>query len=423
LPFIQKIWDRISHSGNVLYPAFSIPPDHIVGNQFSKIGFGANKAYFELRICEQFLRDKREYWNEYNPLTLVLCESIYAGARQSFPFIVGPGLLKGLEQLEGNERVYFHNTRVFGPTPYRGDDVAIFVGLFRVKTCDWARQALSLLESFAKVFDTSKLTNYLNFSGPIMDGIESFLDMDDMQFRLGQRDAFTDPETHVGNVFSPGYFVIIRADEKTIKKDQFWVKRNQLHIGDTASQLRPYRDQDYILYQVSHLDKRNDYSTFDFNRQWRDVQNDILKGNKDSALSGLQNLNSQIIRSPDLISSQMNQLLLMYQAKYEEALAIYSTRFNPTISIANLVASTYGKSFEHMASINVDEGAFEAITKSRDYFLEEARTRPPISGPIHLKEDDIQRALNSKILNDPSVKSIEPNKLAAALPLAPMTPF
>lgn len=79
------------------------------------------------------------------------------------------------------------------------------------------------LNQSQRYFDTSKLTNYLNISGPIMAGIESFLDMKD----------------------------------------------------DTASQLRHYRDQDYILYQVSRLDKRNDYSTFDFHRQWLDVQNDI----------------------------------------------------------------------------------------------------------------------------------------------------
>ena len=40
--------------------------------------FAANEAYFEIRINEQFLRDKREYWNEYNPLTLVYSEFIYA---------------------------------------------------------------------------------------------------------------------------------------------------------------------------------------------------------------------------------------------------------------------------------------------------------------------------------------------------------
>jgi hypothetical protein len=415
---ISEIWDIISRSATVQYPAFPIPPGHVVSPKLSNIGFKADEAYFELRICEQFLRDRREYWNEYNPLTLAFSEFIYGGARRSFPFVVGPGILKGLEQLEGDERVRYRNTRVAGPIPYRGDSVAISVGLFRVKTRDWARQALSLLESVAKAFDSSKLTNYLNITEPLMDGIESFLGMkDQMQFRLGQRDEFVDPETHVGNVFSPGYFVTIRGDEQKIEKEKFWIKENQLYIGENASHLQSYREQDYILYQISLFDKRNDYTTFDFHRQWEDVQNQIWNGNGTTAIEGYQRLIALIRRSSDLIPSHMNELQLMYRAKFQEESDAYKRSRDPTISITELGTTMFSKSFERMSHINVDKDAVRAITKSRDYFLEGASIRSQIRGPAHLKEEDIRAALSSPILNDPSVKSIEPDKLAAALSL------
>jgi hypothetical protein len=97
----------------------------------------------------------------------------------------------------------------------------------RVKTKDWARPALSLLESIAKVFGPSKLTSYLNISGTLLDGIEGFIGLgDEMQFRLGQRDVFSDSETRQGNLFKPSYFVNVR-DEEGAKKT-FWVKEDQL---------------------------------------------------------------------------------------------------------------------------------------------------------------------------------------------------
>ncbi len=414
----SKLWSYISRSADILYPAFRIPPANVVDPQPARDGFIANEAYFEIRICEQFLRDRREYWNEYNPLTLVLSEFIYNGARQQFPFVVGPTLLKGLEQLDGDERVRYRNTRVVGPTPYCGDDVALFAGLFRVKMRDWARPALSLLESIAKAFDTSKLTSYLAISKPLMDGIESFLDMgDQMQFRLGQRQVFVDPEIESGNVFLPGHFVMIRRDQADVEKEQFWVRDEQLYVGGATSELRPYVEQDYIMYQIALLDKRNDYTTFDFHRQWEEVQRQIWNGNEAMAVEAYRHLVALVRRSPDLIPSHMNQLAAFYRAKYQEESQAYKKSLDPTVSIVETGASAFSKSFERMARAAIDDEAIQSISKSRDYFLEKANIRSQIDGPAPLREMDIQAALDSQTLNDPHVKRIHPDKLAAALSL------
>ncbi len=318
--FVSKIWDYVRHSSNILYPAFSIPESHVIGPQPYGGAFKANKAYFELRLCEQFLNDRREYWNDYNPLTIVFSDFIYDGARRSFPFVLGPNLLQGLEQLEGDERVRYRNTRVAGPIPYCGDDIAIFVGLFRVKTRDWARQALSLLESVAMKFEPSKLGSNLNITDILMNSIESFFKMgEQMQFRLGQRDTYTDPETHSVNVFLPSYFVIIRS-EAAVENEKFWVKDNQLYIGDNELHLQLYTGHDYILYQIVHLTLRNDYTTFDFHRKWEEVQRQIWDRNPRKAIENYQHLVALIWRCPDLIPKQKKQLALMYFADFQKEL-------------------------------------------------------------------------------------------------------
>jgi len=404
------------HSSSVVYPAFSIPESHVVASQRSEVELKKDRAYFELRICEQFLRDRREYWNQYNPLTLVATEFIYDKTREMLPFVVGPGLLKGIEELEGDERVSYRNTRVVGPVPYRGDDVTLFLGLFRVKTKDWARQALSLLESTAKAFDSSKLSSYLNIADPLMTGIENFLGMgDQMQFRLGQRDSFVDPEIHNTNVFKPGYFVIIRNDKDAPNKNNSWVKDNRLYIGSGLTTIKPYRENDYVLYRITSHKERNDFTTFDFHKQWENVQDTIWHGDKERTIEGYHHLVGLIRRCKDLIPSHMNQLAAYYDNKTQEEWNAYRQSLTPSISIERMVDETITHYMKQIDHIDVNKEAKRAMTVGLDYFRSESMSRPIKPGPKRIGEADILNALNSSILNDPSIKFIKPDTLTSAL--------
>ncbi len=413
MTFIKKLWDKITKTQSVLYPVFSIPKEHIIGSQAPDVKFKADEAYFELRICEQFLRDKREYWNEYNPLTLVISEFIYDKQKRSIPFVVGPKLLEELAQFDKDNQVRYHNTRVVGPTPYAGGDVAFFIGLFRIKTKDWARQALSLLETFAKAFDSSKLSNYLNIATPLMDGIESFFGMGkQMEFRLGERNVFSDG----ANAFSPNYFVFIRDDEKKIKREQFWVKDDRLYSGDKENELEIYKDKDYILYQINYLEKRNDYETFEFHKQWDNVQKSIWEGNwemnKEHLISSFQQLIYLIRCSPDLISKQKKQLQLYYTGKFQEEQITYELSKNPMGTLESSDAIII-KAIENVA--NIDNNFIIALGKSWDYFRQQSINKPKTDKPIILTEADIQSALDSILLNDSSIKNLDLDKLTFTL--------
>ncbi len=413
---ISNLWNSLMHSSSVVYPAYSIPESHVVASQHSEVEMRKDSAYFELRICEQFLRDRREYWNEYNPLTLVATEFIYDKTREMLPFVVGPGLLKRIEELEGDERVCYRNTRVVGPTPYRGDDVSLFLGLFRVKTKDWARQALSLLESTAKAFDSSKLSSYLNIADPLMTGIENFIGMgNQMQFRLGQRDSFVDPEIHNTNVFKPGYFVIIRDDKDAPNKNNSWVKDNRLYIGSDSTTIKPYRRNDFVLYKITSHKTRNDFTTFDFHKQWEKVQDTIWYGDKVRTIEGFHHLVGMIRRCKDLIPSHMNQLATYYENKTQEEWNAYQQSLTPSISNERMVDETMERYMEQIHHIDVNKEAKRAMTVGLDYFRSESMRRPIMPGPKRIVEADILNALNSSTLNDPSIKFIEPDTLISAL--------
>ena len=326
MSFISRLWERIRRDPTVVQAAFRIPAERVIGSSSADQQFHADEAYFELRLAEQFLQNRREYHQEFIPMTLLLSDFIYSGKRQSFPFVVGPSLLQELEQLDGDEQVRYRNTRVAGPIPYRGDDVNVFVGLFRVKTKNWAKQSLSLLESVAKAFDTSKLTSFINVTGPLVDSIESFLGIgEDMQFRIGERDSYTDPASNnEATLFRAGFFVMIRSDRDDIDESQFWVKENQLFHGPDKDQLELYRRKDYILLYINRLQIRNDHTTFDFHKEWIKAQDQLWAEDPNGARKHLRELTRLIQQSPDLIPSHRKALISMYRKKYKEEMELAS---------------------------------------------------------------------------------------------------
>jgi hypothetical protein len=413
---ISDFWNRLVHSPAVTPPSFQIPKERILDFALDATPFKANEAYFEIRIAEQFLKDKREYWNEYNPLTVVLTEFIYNKKRDSFPFVIGPSLLNGIGQLEGNERIRYKNTRVVGPTPYIGDDITLFLGLFRVKTKDWAKQALGLLETVAKVFDSTKLTSYVNISGPLTDGIESFFDMgDQMQFRLGQRNSFADPRTNTTNSFVPGYYVIIRADQTAINSSKFWIKDEQLYFGDNKDNIKVYSEHDYLLYKIVKSDTRNDYTTFNFHGLFEEAQNHIWQNNLPKAKETFQSVLLEVRRCADLIPRQITQLTTLYSTKFEEERKAYEASINPPEDTLEVTASDniFANILSGDIDSNFDPKALDFIKISDEIFNKSFASRIKVNKPINLDNNLIKSSLLSDLYNKPELLSITPDVLSA----------
>lgn len=351
MSFIKRIWEKIRRTKSVMYPTFQIETSRYLDENKS-VGkhIKPRQNYFEISLTEQFLKDKREYWNEYIPLTLFLTEFIYANERKSFPFVVGPDLLKSLEQIEGDENIRYKNTRVVGPTPYHGDNITLFAGLFRVKTKNWAVQTIGLLETVAKSFDSTKLSSYVKIAQPLLSGIEGFFGMgDDMQFRIGQRDEYRDSEIHITNVFRSGYWVMIRENQDNVIKENFWVKDSQLYYGKRKNSLKPYKESDYLLFEISLSDKRNDYETFEFHEHWENARIAVIRKNLQQAETEFESLKVKLLSSKDIIETQKNQLLLMYLGMYEKIKGQFLKK-SSTIALAESLKSNQdflrGKGFD-----------------------------------------------------------------------------
>ncbi|MCI1778607.1 MAG: hypothetical protein LKI53_01465 [Bacteroidales bacterium] len=405
---MNTLWSKLKSSPAVLNPHLRIADENVLEPGWSPVLFKKGENYFEIRITEQFLKDRREYWNEYNPLTVILSDFIYGKKKRSFPFVLGPDILKGLEQLKGQENVRYKNTRVSGPCPYRGDQLSLFVGLFRLKTKDWAKQAVGLLESVAKAFDSSKLSSYISVSDPIMEGLESFLGMgDQMQFRLGFRNEYEDPETSGDNQFRSGYYLMLRCDEKSVDPGMFWVKDNQLYSGPDKDNLRLYTDNDFILYEIAGSDVRNDYETFDFHSKWEDIQKIIWNtGDKEKAVDLYRQLILLLRINDDLVENHKHKLQVMYGNLFVEEWKAKEAADNPFATRLGIVPR--GRL--------VRKSAARKINEKRGIAAFNGSLRKGSPGPLRITENFINNYLTADILkNGAGIKTADAEEIAGLL--------
>jgi hypothetical protein len=283
---------------------------------------GAN--YFELRLSQMHLLDRREYWREFIPVASFATEFLFAGERRIVPFVVGPQLLAQVEHVRSGDSVEYLNRRIAGPYPYAGDDVNVFSGLFRVAASNWAKQSLSLVENVAKAFDVSKLTAYLDLAAPLVDGLEGLLAMDDVEPRLSIDRSYTgvdDDGRLDGHKLRAGYEVIVSSQAPLSREEQskFRVRDGRLFRSDPGTALKEYTASDYMVLEIRCLDKRDDYEGFDFHQvHWRKVLDHIWGGHEDDARARLRLLAADLVQCDDLVLAHRRKLLTLYKSRFEE---------------------------------------------------------------------------------------------------------
>ncbi|HOB98653.1 MAG TPA: hypothetical protein PKM43_07900 [Verrucomicrobiota bacterium] len=279
-----------------------------------------NSAYFEIRLADMFLHYRSEYGRSFVPLAVMASEFAYGGTNRSFPRLVGNDLLGDLAVDVKREDVSFHNTRVVGPVPYTGGDVALFVGLYRAQVDDFARKLLKVITQMVTAFDVSRLSSYVDVAGQFADGLYDLLDVKQLEYRTGDRDVFQD---HGPTLFEAGYFAYVNCDASAMKADELWVQEGILKVGGARESLQPLNAYDYCLVEVQGADVRNDYTNLAFHEKWKQVRERISRGEDALAHTLFIECCQQIANSPDLTPANAEALIQAYQANYAKEVEFY----------------------------------------------------------------------------------------------------
>jgi len=316
MTFIQKIIDKAKNSPTKLPTRISIPSENISSKDKIGVALQSDQHYFQIRINELFLKNKRNWYREFAPMVFVVSEFTYDGKEETVPFVVGPQIMDKFGQSLPNDMVFL-NTRVAGLHPFKGGQITLSVILYEYKVGDYSEKILRTLESTANIFSFATSFNiYIKLAGVIFEGVESLLGLQDVNPLIGLRIQMDQDADDLRS----GYFVLINSPEGSIDENKLWVKNNQLLFGDTLTAAKPFRDADYTLYSILHDEDRSDLTALPFHQLWQHVKKEAAVPGEEaekSALANMVSLNQSILTSPDITEKHALELIAKYQNDLE----------------------------------------------------------------------------------------------------------
>lgn len=396
--------------------------ENILDDNYSSTALQPNSCYFEFRLSQMFLHNRRQYWYEYLPFAIMISKFIYDGETRTIPFIVGSQLLQSIEQYLDGGYVEYLNTRVAGPIPYAGDDVTLFVGLFRTQVSDLSKNLFSFLENIVSAFDITQISRYLAIAGPVSTGLGSLLGMKAMELRLGTRSEFSNEETDVRQ-FRDCYLAYINCPEKAIVQNELWVKHGRLCIGEDKQSIEPLRQYDFCLIRIKRLEHRSDYTTLPFHRLWKEAKNLIWEGKHTEADTMLLSLSQELATSPDLTQKHRLHLMQLYSANFESEVEMYNAlrQGRPRLPTSITRSGRQGLSapgvFQKIAVSAKDAGFSKEVSKGFSDISSNWSRIP------HLKDRSAELQLTDEIMNEQlkeledvsKVDNLDPKTLAEAM--------
>ena len=312
---LERIWNRIIQSETQLPTRIAIPRDQVDRGKTMGGPFARDEHYFQVEVNEMFLSNKREWFSEYDPMVLVISEFSYDKERLTVPFVVGPNLIKAAVEKSGKKLpngMLFTNTRVAGVHPYRGDGLTISVVLYRLRVQDYLRKLMKVVETAAGAlsFGTA-LGAYLKVGDVVLDGIDSLFDLGAIDPVVGHRQEFR-------KGFEPGYYALIDMPEDQAGDYKFWVREQQLVVGNTLQSAEPFRETDYVLYSISQMDDRDDLDLLSVYPLWERVAQEATVANETywtNAKAYMGAFYRAMVDSPDLTGLQTDKLYDEYTKK------------------------------------------------------------------------------------------------------------
>ena len=320
--FQNLFGDQISAKSSIK----TIPADKPM--EMEDVQIGSEQFYFDLRLCEMYLRNQAEGGRQYVPRALAITECLY-GQQQSLvlPVAVGDHILAEIGALIDNEdgarAITFSNCPLAGPMPYRGGDIGFFSGLYRVEAGNIVDSAINLIADVTGNLGLN-LTKYLDIGRQVATRLPSLLGTDNSDWRLGHYAPIYKPD----DGFFDRHLVLIGDDGVDFDPGALEIKQedtqDSLYIRE-GGQSRPFDARDYLLIKLRSAPVRNDYERFDFHQRFDTIKKYLIEGNLAQAEWARNDLNQEIGVCPDLTGDHQLDLILMYEmrvGKWKEKLGL-----------------------------------------------------------------------------------------------------
>lgn len=290
-----------------------IESDHVSPPE-EEAPFEPDGNYLSIWLNDMYLEHRRVLYKKMVPIVHAFYK---VGKSEAIPVIVGASQLKELSTNQ-LEKVIKLNYRIFGPTPFEGGDVEMFVGLFAVETADYGNRFLDLLGSLSTLAGAGEIGAAVQIMKPLKDGIEGLFGLNKTQCHIGVHDTFS-LDKGAPSPLRSGYRVVIDTSEDEMKGKELWVTNGRLMCGDSRDSAKTFTDADYILFKIQSLRERGDFMLLNsINEAWDAAIQESSKPGERNHIGALVTFWKIVLRSKDLILSDKIRLLDALKKKLED---------------------------------------------------------------------------------------------------------
>jgi hypothetical protein len=313
---VVSAWNEVRSGHQPLPTVSTVPSGRCRPAGTAGYSINRDQMYFTVRINQMHLAENRQWWTVYDPLVVVVAEFNHGQERIAVPSVIGPNLIR--KQTPSDQPrfgVVLLDTRVTGPHPYRGGDVDVSVGFYRVQRANHARALLKVVDSLsASLGGPGGLQAIAKTGGALLEGVEGLLGLQETTYLAGHRISLA---TSPLDPFTAGFSALIvpPAPEDSCS---LHVDDRRLYVA-TDGDSRPYRGSDFVLLSIAGSVDRGDENLLPFYPLKVDALTSLWDG-EEGVKRGKANLIAayqQMRRSPDVTTAEASRLFDAWLQEFE----------------------------------------------------------------------------------------------------------
>ncbi|MCA9540363.1 MAG: hypothetical protein KC620_15800 [Myxococcales bacterium] len=317
----MSLWDALKNirekkAEQLVYVA--IPSERVIGGA-EPVPVEARKTYIRLWLAEMSLDTERKWYAEFAPVVHSAIELQFGTTSKpvTIPHVAGPVQLPDLGKQVGKGVSVNHALTPL--LPFNGGSISIAAALVANKTADHLDTMLGVLGDLSKVITAPQLSSVLGIAGPLANGAERLLGLQDGRVMLTLNDTFVDAGGNADNLITGGYRAVVQAPVSALKAETLWVEEGSLRVGTSRDNLKPLVGYDYMLLRTETRTERTDWSQLTNLSTARDEALACLESGKlDEGDTRIKAAVFAALRCPELTRADAMRVARSMRAEYDE---------------------------------------------------------------------------------------------------------
>jgi hypothetical protein len=279
----------------------------------------AGDHYFRLWLVEMFLANDREWFTSWHPAVHAAVNFKFGDQELLITRVAGSSLLPDLSA-ENLDRVVGMHYAMTPLVPFNGGSVELTAGLLAIAGKNDIKSFLKVLGDFSNLLMVPQLSTAIAIATPLANGLSGLVGATENRLVLGLHQTWTAGTAGAAPLRS-GYFAVLLEDQAKVDNDKFWIQNGRLLKGESASQAKPLRGINYMLFRLERSDERDDWDSLTTIQEPYNKAIEMLRvGNTDQADAYIRAAKAAAFLSNELTRNvDQRRVVVQIQKRYEEA--------------------------------------------------------------------------------------------------------